>query len=80
MPAARRPQSAPALSCSRTGACPCQSPHGAGGPAAVKIACGHADFQNHVGGHGAAVGLASPPVGSEYFLLMACSLQRVLNR
>jgi hypothetical protein len=35
--------------------------------AAVEIAGGHADFQNHVGGHGAAVGLATHPVGSEIF-------------
>jgi len=35
--------------------------------AAVEIAGSHADFQNQIGGHGAAVGLAAHPVGSEIF-------------
>jgi hypothetical protein len=35
--------------------------------AAIEIAGSQADFQNHVSRHGAAIGLATHPVGSEIF-------------
>jgi hypothetical protein len=35
--------------------------------AAIKISSGHADFQDHVGSHGAAIGLATHTVSSKMF-------------